>query len=110
MAEKKTEIDYLQDLEKAHKKYLDLIKSQEALSKECKNLTDELRSVHREYMKEPELRTAAIKETKAKSLGIINVENSSISLAVDEVIVNRCKKNMRLAGNTLKQLMILTKS
>ena len=38
-----------------------------------------------------------IKETKAKSLGIINVENSSISLAVDEVIYTKSGSEIAVA-------------
>ena len=107
MAEKKTEIDYLQDLEKAHKKYLDLIKSQEALSKECKNLTDELRSVHREYMKEPELRTAAIKETKAKYSKQVQEEyeaSRKYTKAVNDSYKELKKFENILKNNDLKKL------
>ncbi len=38
-----------------------------------------------------------IKETKAKSLGIVNVENSSISLAVDEVIYTKSGSEIAVA-------------
>jgi len=38
-----------------------------------------------------------IKETKAKSLGIINVENSSISIAVDEVIYTKSGSEIAVA-------------
>lgn len=107
MAEKKTEIDYLQDLEKAHKKYLDLIKSQEALSKECKDLTDELRSVHREYMREPELRIAAIKETKAKYSKQVQEEyeaSRKYTKAVNDSYEELKKFENVLKNNDLKKL------